>query len=151
MYPHINITIALDCVLVWAGARTATLPVWNFCDDQCVAEFIAQLNGIGSQIPSQIRRVEEIYLLDRAQRFRNSTGIIRQRLITRRNDSRVRVSEARPLDGLAIGKLLDMHPGNVELFAGGFLDAANDIVFEVLESKPGWTYHSSLNCSLIGI
>jgi len=134
-YPHANITIALNCVLVWAGARTITLPIWKTCNEQCVYDFIALLNKIGSQIPSRIGRVEEIYVLYRPQRFRNSRETIRQRLIARRNDPSVRLAEDPPLDDREIGNLLGMYPRNVELFAGGWLESAKHPGFEVREAE----------------
>jgi hypothetical protein len=85
-----NYATALNTVLVWAGARNASLPSWIYCDEQRIREFMNHLNQISQQIPSNLRSIPDVTIVKRLQRY--LSGKIGQLgLITRMDNPRIRI------------------------------------------------------------
>jgi len=114
--PQSNFVTALNTVLVWAGARTASLPGWNYCDETCIVEIIELLNGVSRQIPCHLGPVSDVVILKRPQLYRSGDGI-EQGLITRLKNPRVRFTLEPPVGDEEIGCELDMYPPNTANFA----------------------------------
>lgn len=116
--PHSNFETALNVILVWCGARTASLPAWTYCDMPRVVEFVDGLNKLSSQVPTKM--IDEVVILERPQVYCDGEEV-RQALIARKNSSRVRWRADSPVGDDQIGRELDMYDLNVQLFAGGFI------------------------------
>ena len=114
--PHFTFTTALNCLLVWAGARPATLPAWNYCNEHKVYNFITRLNAISDQLLQP--RPAEIIVCERPQMYR-SGGITQQRLITLRGHPDISFDPEPPIEDDQIGRELGMYPPNTLLFAKG--------------------------------
>ena len=117
--PHANFVTALNTILVWSGARTATLPSWNYCDTNRVLELVNYLNGLSRKVPPWAGTIEELVILHRPQIYRTGDGI-QQELITRRNCPRVRLTTEPPVGDDEIGRELDMYYPNADHFAAGY-------------------------------
>jgi hypothetical protein len=114
--PHATFVTALNSVLVWTGARTATLPAWSYMANQaCVVNFLQHLNECSKYLP----KVQQIIVLNRPQLYRSGDGI-EQGLIVRQHNHRVRYSVDRPVKDDEIGRELDMYPPNCDFFVGGY-------------------------------
>ena len=129
--PHANFVTALNTVLVWSGARTATLPSWEYCDPKKVNDLINLLSKWSKEVPSKVGNVDEVIIVHRPQIYRSGDGI-QQELITRRNCSRVRLSTDPPVGDEEIGRELDMYPPNADHFASGY--ELGDTAFSVWEA-----------------
>jgi len=116
--PHTNFAAALNAVLVWCGARTASLPVWAYCHMPRVAEFVDSLNKISAQAPTKM--IDEVVILERPQVYSDGEEI-QQELIVRKNSRRVRWYTDGPVGDDQIGRELDMYDLNVRLFAEGYI------------------------------
>lgn len=129
--PHANFVTAINAVLVWTGARTATLPSWCYCDGSRILELINHLNSLSRQISQKVGLVDELFILNRPQVYRSGDGI-QQALIVRQNCSRVRLTIDPPVGDDEIGRELDMYHPNVEHFAAGY--DLGDTAFSVWEA-----------------
>lgn len=117
-----NFVTALNAVLVWSGARTATFPTWEYCDPSCVIEFITNINQLCQQhLPASAGKIDELIILPRPQIYRDGS-VVQQEFIIRRNCPRVRITRDPPVSDSEIGRELDMYPGNADNFA-----AADDL------------------------
>lgn len=116
--PHSNFGTAINVVLVWCGARTASLPAWNYCDMSRVVEFIDNLNKISTQVSTKM--IEDVVILERPQVYRNGERS-QQELIARKNSHRILWRADGPIGDDQIGRELDMFDLNVDLFAGGYI------------------------------
>lgn len=118
--PSDTFVTAINATLVWTGARTASLPSWDYCDAKVVVEFVEHLNKFSRQIAAKNDQpVDELYLLDRHQTYRDGRGI-KQAFIIRHNCSRVRLTSDPPVGDEEIGRELDMYPPNVDYFASNY-------------------------------
>jgi hypothetical protein len=117
--PHANFVTALNTILVWSGARTATLPSWNYCDQARLVEFVNYLNTLSRQVPAWAGTIDELIILHRPQIYRSGDGI-QQELITRQNCKRVRLTTDPPVGDDEIGRELDMYYPNADNFAAGY-------------------------------
>jgi hypothetical protein len=79
--PLSNFVTAINTILVWAGARPASLPDWNYCNEEGIAKFIKYLNQISTEIPKNLGPPVDVIILQRPQVYR-SGDVIGQRLIT---------------------------------------------------------------------
>jgi hypothetical protein len=113
--PLSNFVTAINSVLVWVGARTASLPAWNYCDEDGISDFIKYLNKISTEFPKCLGTIPEIVILKRPQVYRSGDGI-EQGLVTRRNNPRVRFTTSPPVGDDEIGRELDMYPPNTDNF-----------------------------------
>jgi hypothetical protein len=114
--PLSDFVTALNAVLVWVGARTASLPAWNYCDEAGIARFIDDLNAISLDVPKYLGPVAEVTILHRPQVYRSGDGI-EQGLVTRVENPRVRYTTDPPVRDDEIGRELDMYHPNVDNFA----------------------------------
>jgi hypothetical protein len=114
--PLSNFVTAINSVLVWTGARTASLPAWNYCDEDSISDFIKYLNKTSSEVPAHNGPVPEVIILHRPQVYRSGDGI-EQGLVTRLNNPRVRFTTDPPVGDDEIGRELDMYPPNADNFA----------------------------------
>jgi hypothetical protein len=128
--PHANFVTALNIILVWSGARTATLPSWEYCDSKKVNDLINLLSIWSKEVSSKFVSVDEVIIVHRPQIYRSGDGI-QQELITRRNCPRVRLSTEPPVGDEEIGRELDMYHPNAEYFASG--SELGDTAFSVWE------------------
>jgi hypothetical protein len=124
--PHATFLTALNCLLVWAGARPATLPAWKDGNEHNVYSFIACLNAISDQLPHP--RPAEIIVYERPQMYR-SGGITQQRLITLRGHPDISFYPELHVEDDQIGRELGMYPPNTLLFAKG-----QEMTFSVWEA-----------------
>ena len=113
--PHANFVTALNTVLVWTGARTATLPSWEFCDPNIFVEFMTHLNKLSRQVPARVGTIDEVIIVRRSQIYRSGGGT-QQEMVTRRNCNRVRLTTEPPVGDDEIGRELDMYYANVDFF-----------------------------------
>ena len=114
--PHATFVAALNSVLVWAGARTATLPAWSYMANEAdIVNFLSRLNESSKYLP----QVKQIMVLNRSQVYRSGDGI-EQGLIVCEHNPRVRFSTDRPVRDDEIGRELDMYPPNCDFFVGGY-------------------------------
>lgn len=114
--PHATFVTALNAVLVWTGARTATLPAWSYMTNQTkIVNFIEYLNQSSNYLP----KVQKVTILNRPQRYRTGDGV-EQSLIVRQNNPRVRFDLNRPVRDDEIGRELDMYPPNCDFFVEGY-------------------------------
>jgi hypothetical protein len=111
-----NFVTAINIVLVWSGARTATLPSWEYCDPNRVVCFIYYLNKLSQQMSTNARTVDELIILTRPQLYRTGT-IVEQKLITLRNCPNVRMMTEPSVEDSEIGRELDMYHVNADYFA----------------------------------
>jgi hypothetical protein len=116
--PHADFVSALNTILVWSGARTATLPSWDYCHEGRVIEFVDYLNKLSRQIPARAGTIDKLIIVRRPQIY-ESGDEVQQKLITRQNCTRVRLSTDPPVGDDEIGRELDMYHPNVDLFATG--------------------------------
>jgi hypothetical protein len=114
--PLSNFVTAINTILVWVGARTASLPAWNYCDEEGISKFIKYLNQISTEIPKNLGPPVDVIILQRPQVYRSGDGI-EQRLITRCNNPRVRFTTERPVCDEELGRELDIYPPNADNFA----------------------------------
>jgi hypothetical protein len=63
--PQADFVTALNAILVWNGARTATLPSWDYCHQDCVIEFVDYINKVSRQIPAWAGTVDELIIVRR--------------------------------------------------------------------------------------
>ena len=129
--PYANFVTALNTVLVWSGARTATLPSWEYCDPKKVNDLINLLSKWSKEVPNKVGNVDEVIIVHRPQIY-HSGDLVQQKLITRRNCSRVRLSIDPPVGDEEIGQELDMYPRNADHFASGY--ELGDTAFSVWEA-----------------
>ena len=129
--PHANFVTALNILLVWSCARTATLPSWEYCDTDVVLDIINHLSKWSKEIPSKVASVDEVIIVHRPQIYRSGDGI-QQELITRRNCTRVRVTTEPPVGDEEIGRELDMYYPNADHFASGC--ELGDTAFSIWEA-----------------
>lgn len=111
-----NFVTAINIVLVWSGARTATLPSWEYCDSDNVVSFVHYLNKLSQQASTNARTIDELIILTRPQLYRTGT-IVEQKLITLRNCPNVRMLTEPPVQDNEIGRELDMYHVNADYFA----------------------------------
>ena len=132
-HPPDTFVTAINAILVWTGARTASLPTWDNCDKTTVENFIKDLNYFSRQISANVgHHVDELCLLYRYQTYRDGCKI-RQAFIVRHNCPRVRWTGYPPIGDEEIGRELDMYPLNAAHFAinsGGWTPSE---VFSVME------------------
>jgi len=128
--PYANFVTALNTLLIWSGARTATLPSWEYCDTSRVLALVSYLNKLSGQVPAWAGTIDEVIILPRPQIYRTGGGI-QQELITRRNCPRVRVTTEPPVGDDEIGRELDMYYPNVDYFVAGYELA--DTAFSIWE------------------
>lgn len=126
-----NFVTALNAVLVWSGARTATLPSWDYCDPSCVIEFVINLNRLCQHLPASVGTFEELIILPRLQIYRTGL-VVNQEIIARRNCPGVRMTKYPPIRDDEVGRELDMYPPNVDYFVSTFDIAEN--AFSVWEA-----------------
>jgi hypothetical protein len=140
--PHTQFVTALNCVLVWTQARTATLPTWDSPNQREARELVDLLSKWSEQL-SWTGQIDEIIIVPRRQLYR-SGGETEQRLIARRNCPRVRLDPYPPIRDDELGRELDMYPRNAEQFAAGLLEAETAFSIweagsEVLLYAEGWS------------
>jgi hypothetical protein len=125
--PHATFVTALNAVLVWAGARTATLPAWSYMTNPArIVNFLEYLNHSSKCL----HKVQKITVLNRPQIYRSGEGV-EHGLIVRQGNPRVRFDLDRPVRDNEIGRELDMYPPNCDFFAGGY--EMGDTAFSVWE------------------
>ena len=127
---HPNFVTALSTVLVWTGARTATLPYWEYCDLSAFNKFMGHLNELSRKVPACVGTIKEVIVVQRPQVYRSGSGI-QQRMVTRKNSQRVRLTTEPPVGDDEIGRELDMYHPNVDFFTAG--KVLGDSVFSVWE------------------
>jgi len=141
--PHTRFVTALNCVLVWTQARTATLPTWDSPNKHSEARELVDLLSKWSRQLSWTVQIDEVIIVPRKQLYR-SGGETEHGLIARRNCPRVRLDPEPPIRDDELGRELDMYPRNTELFAAGVLDAETAFSIweagsEVLLYAEGWS------------
>jgi hypothetical protein len=129
--PRVEFAAALNTVLVWSGAATATLPSWEYFKTDNFMKLINILNKWSRQVPPSAGTIEEIVIIHRPQIYR-SGNVIDQGMIARRNCERVRVTTEPPVGDGEIGLELDMYPANVEYFET--LNGPNESGFSIWEA-----------------
>ena len=128
--PHTQFVTALNCVLVWTRARTATLPTWDSPNEHKTIELLGHLSEWSRDL-SWTGQIDEVIIVPRRQIYR-SGGETKQRLIARRNCPRVRFEMEPPIRDDELGRELDMYPRNAEQFAAGLLDG--ETTFSIWEA-----------------
>lgn len=114
--PHGTFVTALNCLLVWTGARPATLPAWKYCSRNNITDFIKYLNGVSQQLHQP--RPAEVIICERPQKYR-SGEITVQRLVTLRGKPGISFDSKSHVEDEQIGRELGMYPPNARLFAEG--------------------------------
>jgi hypothetical protein len=118
--PYTQFVTALNCVLVWTRARTASLPTWDSTvtseNKQKTEDFVALLSNWSLDL-----KIVEVIIVQRRQMYR-SGAVTEQRLIARRECPRVRFEAEPPVRDDELGRELDMYPRNAEQFAAGRLE-----------------------------
>jgi hypothetical protein len=114
--PHGTFVTALNCLLVWTGARPATLPAWKYCNRDSVHDFIANLNAVSQKLRQPCP--PEIIIYERPQVYR-SREITVQRLVTLRGKPGISFDPKSLVEDDQIGRELGMYPPNTRLFAEG--------------------------------
>jgi hypothetical protein len=117
--PRAGFAAALNIVLVWCGARTATLPSWVCLDPARVYEFIDSINKISVRCPVHCGLIDEVYVLKRYETYKTGEGI-KHGLVVRRHSPRVRFDTSVPITDEDIGRELDMFHLNAYYFANGY-------------------------------
>jgi hypothetical protein len=128
--PHTQFVTALNCVLVWTQARTATLPTWDSPNKRETRHLVDLLSTWSRQL-SGTGQIDEVIIVARRQLYR-SGGETEQGLIARRNCPRVRLESEPPIRDDELGRELDMYPRNAEQFAAGLLEA--ETAFSIWEA-----------------
>ena len=114
--PHANFVTTLNSTLVWTGARTASLPQWNYCEKARVDAFIRYLNKVSRRIQKRHSHVQELLVLNRSHIY-SSGGVVEQGTVVRCKNPRVRPTSDPPINDAEIGRELDMYPLNADQFA----------------------------------
>src|SRR5271170_4889651 len=140
-----NFVTALNAILVWCGARTATLPSWQYVDKERIDELVDKLNEFGRQVSPHAGQVDELMILLRPRLYRSGPmeGIQPQALIARKNCSRVRLTTDPPIGDEEIGRELDMYHPNTQHFASEAYDFPQT-GFSVWEVWPNASITNSL-------
>ena len=128
--PHMQFVTALNCVLVWTHARTATLPTWEAPNIREAKELVDLLSKWSLQL-AWTGQIDEVIIVPRRQVYR-SGGETEQGLIARRNCPRVRLDPEPPVRDDELGRELDMYPRNADQFAKGLLEA--ETAFSIWEA-----------------
>jgi hypothetical protein len=140
--PHSTFVTAVNCLLVWAGARPCTLPAWKYCDSDSIHKFISYLNAISQKLRQP--RPAEIITFERQQVYR-SKEITVQRLITLRGKPGISFDPKRLVEDDQIGRELGMYPPNTRAFAEGHVSQMAFSVWEAgldaLVYAEGWDEH----------
>jgi hypothetical protein len=126
-----ELAAALNTVLVWSCARTATLPLWEYFRTNEVTKLINILNKWSGRVPRSAGTIEDVEIIHRPQIYRCGDGI-NQDMIARRNCERVRVTTEPPVGDAEIGLELDMYPANVEYFES--MNGSSESVFSIWEA-----------------
>jgi hypothetical protein len=114
--PHGTLVTALNCLLVWTGARPATLPAWKYCNTDSVHDFLAYLNEISQRLNHP--RPAEIIIYERPQMYR-SRDVTVQRLVTLRGKTGISFDPNSIVGDAQIGRELGMYEPNTKAFAEG--------------------------------
>jgi hypothetical protein len=128
--PRASFVTAINTILVWTGARTASLPCWAYCKERLIVELVERLNDISRQTPSKVGTIDEVILLGRPQVYCFGGGT-HQKIIVRKHNPRVSMTADRPVDDHQIGRELDMYPSNILHFAGCKLGETAFTIWEV--------------------
>ena len=139
--PHTLFVTALNCVLVWTHARTATLPTCEPPNRPETIEFVELLNDWSRQL-AWTGQVDRVIIVNRPQIYR-SGGWTEQVLVARDNCPRVRKTRE-PVRDAELGRELDMYPCNADQFAAGLLEAETafsiwEVGSDVLLYAEGWS------------
>ena len=128
--PHSQFVTALNCVLVWTQARTASLPLYESTDKNWrkTRRFVALLSRWSRRL-----QIDEVIIGLRRQIYRSGTETD-QGLIARRNCPRVRLEPEPPIRDDELGRELDMYPRNAEHFVAGQLDGEKGTAFSIWEA-----------------
>jgi len=129
--PHTKFVTALNCVLVWTHARTATLPTWETPNIREAKELVDLLSKWSRQL-AWTGQIDEVIIVPRRQVYRCG-GETEQGLIARRNCPRVRLDPEPPIRDDELGRELDMYPRNADQFATGLIEEA-DTAFSIWEA-----------------
>lgn len=114
--PHANFVTTLNSTLVWTGARTASLPQWDYCEKARVDTFIRYLNKESRRIQKHRCHVQELFVLYRSHIY-SSGEVVEQGTVVRCKNPRVRPTSDPPINDAEIGRELDMYPLNADQFA----------------------------------
>ena len=123
---------ALNTVLVWSGARTATLPSWEYFQPNKLMKLIKQLNKWSQRVPQSAGTIRDVVVIRRRQIYRCGNGI-QQEMIARQNCGRVRVTSEAPVTDEEIGLEMDMYPANVKYFVNLQFDEVSEKGFSIWE------------------
>ena len=102
--------------VVWTGARTASLPQWDYCEKARVDTFIRYLNKESRRIQKHRCHVQELFVLYRSHIY-SSGEVVEQGTVVRCKNPRVRPTSDPPINDAEIGRELDMYPLNADQFA----------------------------------
>jgi len=128
--PHTQFVTALNCVLVWTRARTATLATWDSPNKDETTQLVDLLSEWSRHL-SWTGQIDQVVIVKRRQ-IQLSGSVIDQRLIARRNCPRVRFESEPPIRDDELGRELDMYPRNAEQFSVGLLGA--ETAFSIWEA-----------------
>lgn len=112
---YANFAAALNTVLVWCGARPTTLPLWEHCDRDQIANLVGHLNYISRQISKYCDRISDIIILERPY-VTCSDSVIQDSIITRGDNPYVRFRTDLPVEHRQSGRELVMFLPNVDNF-----------------------------------
>jgi hypothetical protein len=128
---HAEFAAAINTILVWSGARTATLPCWEYFQMNDLTRLIDSLNKWSRRVPRSAGTIDEVAIIERPRIYRGG-NVIPQEMIVRRNCRRVRVTREPPVGDEEIGFELDMYPANVKYFKS--VDGPTEIGFSIWEA-----------------
>src|SRR5277367_2621246 len=129
--PHTRFVTALNCVLVWTRARTATLAgTWDSPNKHETTQLVHLLSEWSRHL-SWTGQIDEVVIVKRRQILLSGT-VIDQGLIARCNCPWVRFESEPPIRDDELGRELDMYPRNAEQFAVGLLGA--ETAFSIWEA-----------------
>jgi hypothetical protein len=129
--PQAEFAAGLNTVLVWSGARTATLPSWEYFRMDDFKKLINMLNKWSRRVPQSAGTIDEVVIVHRPQVHRCGKGI-EQDIISRKHCGRVRVTTEPPVGDAEIGLELDMYPANVEYFER--VNGPSELAFSIWEA-----------------
>jgi hypothetical protein len=126
--PHTNFSTAINTILVWAGARKASLPA-NDYNEYCLKYLINLLNKVSPRIQSS----GKVTILSRQQVHPN--GIVTNLpIITFRDTNRVHHNADSLICDQEVGLELNMYPPNVDCFSKfGFKQPPGSSTFSIWE------------------
>jgi hypothetical protein len=126
--PHTQFVTALNCVLVWTQARTATLPTWEWLNQHETTQLLALLSEWSRDL-----QIDEVIIVTRRRIYPCGTEA-EQGVIARRNCPRVHLEPEPPIRDDELGRELDMYPRNAEQFAAGLLEGETQTAFSIWEA-----------------